>query len=114
MATNAPSDWASKDFYAVLGAKKDAGQADIKKAYRQLARDNHPDSNPDNRAAEERFKAISEAYGVLGNAEKRKQYDEQRTLFGQMKNGFPGGFPGQGAPGGSSADFDLSDLLGGI
>lgn len=110
---SAPSDWASKDFYAVLGVKKDASQADIKKAYRKLARDNHPDSNPGNTAAEERFKAISEAYGVIGSPEKRKQYDEQRTLFGQMRNGFPGGFPGGGTPGGS-ADFDLSDLLGGI
>jgi molecular chaperone DnaJ len=109
-----PSDWASKDFYAVLGVKKDASQADIKKAYRKLARDNHPDSNPNNKAAEERFKAVSEAYGVVGNEDKRKKYDEQRTLFGQMKNGFPGGFPGGGHGGSGQVDFDLSDLLGGI
>ena len=79
---NAPTDWSTKDFYAVLGVKKDASAAEIKKAYRKLARDNHPDSNPGNAEAEERFKAISEAYGVVGSADKRKQYDEQRTLFG--------------------------------
>ena len=109
---SAPTDWATKDFYAVLGVKKDASADEIKKAYRKLARDNHPDSNPGNTQAEERFKAISEAYGVVGNAEKRKQYDEQRTLFGQFKGGFP---PGGGAPGGAGGvDFDLSDILGGI
>ncbi len=107
---SAPTDWASKDFYAVLGVKKDASADEIKKAYRKLARDNHPDSNPGNTQAEERFKAISEAYGVVGHADKRKQYDEQRSLFGQFKGGFP---PGGGAPGGG-VDFDLSDILGGI
>ena len=109
----AASDWASKDFYKVLGVKKDASQADIKKAYRKLARENHPDSNPGNKAAEERFKEVSEAYAVLSSAEKRKEYDEQRTLFGQFKNGFNGG-PGGGQPGGFGGDFDLSDLLGGM
>ena len=111
-----PSDWASKDFYKTLGVSKDASAADVKKAYRKLARDNHPDSNPGNKAAEERFKDISEAYAVLSNAEKRKQYDEQRTLFGQFKGGFGGGGGGgYGQPGGgTTADFDLSDLLGGI
>ncbi len=104
----APTDWATKDFYAVLGVKKDASADEIKKAYRKLARDNHPDSNPGNAEAEERFKAISEAYGVVGSADKRKQYDEQRTLFGQFKGGFN---PGAG---GGTADFDLSDILGGI
>ncbi len=113
-----PSDWASKDFYKALGVSKDASTADVKKAYRKLARENHPDSNPGNKAAEERFKEVSEAYAVLSNAEKRKQYDEQRTLFGQFKGGFGGG--GFGQPGGTyggggtTADFDLSDLLGGI
>lgn len=111
---NAPTDWATKDFYAVLGVKKDASADEIKKAYRKLARDNHPDSNPGNAAAEERFKAISEAYGVIGNVDKRKQYDEQRSLFGQFKGGFPpgGGFPGGNTGGG--VEFDLGDILGGI
>ncbi|MFD1858847.1 molecular chaperone DnaJ [Aeromicrobium camelliae] len=109
-----PSDWATKDYYKTLGVSKDASAADIKKAYRKLARDNHPDSKPGDKAAEERFKEISEAYGVLSSPEKRKQYDEQRSLFGQFKNGFPpgGGFPGGGTSGGT--EFDLGDLLGGI
>lgn len=110
---SAPTDWATKDFYAVLGVKKDASAADVKKAYRQLARDHHPDSNPGNAQAEERFKAISEAYAVLGSAEKRKQYDEQRSLFGQFKGGFPPGGGSYGG-GGAGADFDLGDILGGI
>ena len=113
----ASSDWASKDFYKTLGVKKDASQADIKKAYRKLARENHPDSHPGNKAAEERFKGISEAYAVLSSPAKRKEYDEQRTLFGQFKGGGfaggGGGFPPPGGPGGA-ADFDLSDLLGGM
>lgn len=107
----AASDWASKDFYKTLGVSKTASQADIKKAYRKLARDNHPDSNPGNKAAEERFKEVSEAYGVLSSPEKRKEYDEQRTLFGQFRGGFQGG-PGFST--GPNVDFDLSDLLGGI
>lgn len=112
----AASDWADKDFYKVLGVAKDAPQADIKKAYRKLARDNHPDSNPGNKAAEERFKEVSEAYNVLSNAEKRKEYDEARTLFGQFGRGggFSGGGGGFGQPGGQNVDFDLGDLLGGI
>ena len=73
------ADWANKDFYKVLGVAKDASAADIKKAYRKLARANHPDSNPGDKAAEERFKAIAEAYDVVGDAEKRKQYDELRV-----------------------------------
>ena len=79
-----PSDWATKDFYRTLGVKKDASADEIKKAYRKLARENHPDSNPGNKQAEERFKEVSEAYGVIGTADKRKGYDEQRTLFGQF------------------------------
>ncbi|HWV25869.1 MAG TPA: molecular chaperone DnaJ [Aeromicrobium sp.] len=106
----AASDWSSKDFYQVLGVKKDATQAEIKKAYRKLARDNHPDSNPGNKAAEERFKEVSEAYAVLSSPDKRKEYDEQRTLFGQFK----GGFNGTAQPGGFTGDFDLSDLFGGM
>ena len=76
-----PADWATKDFYKVLGVSKDASEADIKKAYRKLARANHPDSNPGDAKAEERFKSISEAYSVLSDAEKKKAYDEERALF---------------------------------
>ncbi len=90
------ADWANKDFYKVLGVAKDASAAEIKKAYRKLARDNHPDSHPGDEAAEERFKAIAEAYDVVGDAEKRKEYDELRAGLG----GF-GPFAGTGAPVGS-------------
>jgi molecular chaperone DnaJ len=107
----AASDWATKDFYKVLGVKKDASQDEIKKAYRKLARDNHPDSNPGNKAAEERFKEVSEAYAVLSSKDKRKEYDEQRTLFGQFRGG-NAGFRPPGGPG--QADFDVSDLFGGL
>ena len=108
----AASDWSTKDFYKVLGVKKDASQDDIKKAYRKLARDNHPDSNPGNKAAEDRFKGISEAYAVLSSKDKRKEYDEQRSMFGQFRNGAAGGgFGGQPSPGGQP---DFSDLFGGL
>ncbi len=101
------TDWANKDFYKVLGVAKDASAADIKKAYRKLARENHPDSKPGDKAAEERFKAIAEAYDVVGDAEKRQQYDEMRSMFSGGFNPYGGtGGPGQGAP------FDLNDLFG--
>src|SRR4051794_34063657 len=95
-------DWAQKDFYAELGVKKDATAADIKKAYRKLARANHPDSNPgdsaDSRAKHDKFKAVAEAYDVVGDPEKRKKYDEMRELYGS--GGFGrGGFGGNGGGG---------------
>jgi molecular chaperone DnaJ len=102
------TDWANKDFYKVLGVAKDASAADVKKAYRKLARANHPDSKPGDKAAEERFKQIAEAYDVLGDDAKRKQYDEMRTLF--SGGGF-GPFGGAGGPGGTT--FDVNDLFGG-
>jgi molecular chaperone DnaJ len=71
---------AAKDFYQVLGVPDSASQADIKKAYRRLAKQYHPDANPDNPKAAERFKEVSEAHGVLSDAEKRKQYDHMRRL----------------------------------
>lgn len=69
---------AEKDYYKVLGVESDASQTEIKKAYRRLARQYHPDRNPGNEAAEEKFKGINEAYEVLGNEEKRKDYDADR------------------------------------
>src|SRR4051794_41716899 len=93
-------DYVEKDYYAALGVPKDASAADIKKAYRKLARDLHPDKNPGDKAAEDKFKTVSEAYDVLSDDSKRKEYDEARSLFGA--GGFRGRFPGGGAsrPGG--------------
>jgi molecular chaperone DnaJ len=108
------SDWVTKDFYQVLGVGKDASAAEIKKAYRKLARDNHPDSHPGDAAAEDRFKSVSEAYSVLSDPERRKEYDEQRSLFGSgFGSGGQGGFRFPGG-GGTGDGFDISDLLGGI
>ncbi|MDR4215722.1 molecular chaperone DnaJ, partial [Bacillus paralicheniformis] len=81
-------DWIDKDFYRELGVSSSATDADIKKAYRKLARELHPDANPGNTEAETRFQAVSEAYGVIGDPEKRKQYDEARRLFGGGLRGF--------------------------
>jgi molecular chaperone DnaJ len=100
------ADWANKDFYKVLGVSKDASAAEVKKAYRKLARENHPDSHPGNQAAEDRFKAIAEAYDVVGDAEKRKQYDDLRAGLG----GF-GPFTTAGS--GAGQPFDFNDLFGG-
>jgi molecular chaperone DnaJ len=94
------ADWAQKDFYAELGVKKDASNAEIKKAYRKLARENHPDSNPGDDKKHEKFKAVAEAYDVVGDAEKRKKYDEMRSLYGS--GGFGGGF----RQGGGGAGFE--------
>ncbi|MDQ3207670.1 MAG: DnaJ domain-containing protein, partial [Gemmatimonadota bacterium] len=71
---------AAKDFYQVLGVPDSASQDDIKKSYRRLAKQYHPDANPDNPTAAERFKEISEAHSVLSDPEKRKQYDQMRRL----------------------------------
>jgi len=96
-------DWIDKDFYRELGVSSDASADEIRKAYRKLARELHPDANPGNAQAEARFKSVSEAYGVLSDAAKRKQYDEARRLFAGG-GGFPGGF-GQGG------GFDVGDLF---
>jgi molecular chaperone DnaJ len=99
-------DFLEKDYYKALGVTSSASQADIKKAYRKLARELHPDKNPGDTKAEARFKEISEAYDVLSDEKRRREYDEARTLF--SGGGFrSGGGPGAGAP------FDLSDLFGG-
>ena len=115
----ASNDWADKDFYSVLGVAKDATSDEIKKSYRKLARKNHPDSNPGDAKAEERFKAVAEAYSVLSSPDKRKEYDEQRAMFrGGAGFRFPGaGFPNRGGTSGQgtgTAGFDISDLFGGV
>jgi molecular chaperone DnaJ len=106
MSTN---DWLEKDYYKVLGVSKDAKADEIKKAYRSLARKNHPDANKGDAAAEERFKEISAAYDVLSDAKKRAEYDEARETFGA---GGPFRFGGSGT-GGAHQTFDLGDLFGG-
>lgn len=104
-------DWIEKDFYRELGVSSDASGEEIKKAYRKLARELHPDANPGDAKAEGRFKSVSEAYGVLSDDKKRKEYDETRALF-SGGGGMPGGFPPGGfAGGGGAGGFDLGDLF---
>ncbi|OXM70188.1 molecular chaperone DnaJ [Amycolatopsis vastitatis] len=98
-------EWIGKDFYRELGVSSDATADEIKKAYRKLAKENHPDANAGNAQAEQKFKAVSEAYGVLSDASKRKEYDEARRLFGGG-GGF--NFPG----GGGTGSFDMGDIFG--
>ena len=108
-----------KDYYATLGVPKTATEKEIKAAYRKLARKHHPDVNPGNKGAEDKFKEISEAHEVLGDADKRKKYDQYGDQWkAYSQGGFPGGAAGPGGfPGGQRADFgggfpgDLSDLF---
>jgi molecular chaperone DnaJ len=131
----ASQDWFDKDFYKTLGVSKDATDAELKKTYRKLARQFHPDSNPGDAAAENRFKEISEAYSVLSDKEQRQEYDQVRAMgsgarftaggggqgggfedvFGGMFNQGGGGQRvrfGQGGAGGAGGGFE--DILGGM
>jgi molecular chaperone DnaJ len=115
----ASQDWFEKDFYKILGVSKDASEAEIKKVYRKLARQYHPDSNPGDTKSEAKFKEISEAFSVLSDPEQRKEYDAVKAMGGgarftagggsaggfedvfsqffgggQRAGGFPGGFGG--------------------
>src|SRR5260370_23461576 len=119
----------TKDYYAELGVKKTASADEIRKAFRKLARKYHPDVNPGDKSAEERFKTISEANEVLSDPKKRKIYDqvgfysdnidpataEAYARAGQSGGGFPGGYPGagQGAQGVhfDFGGFDFSDMI---
>jgi molecular chaperone DnaJ len=101
-------DWLEKDFYKVLGVSKTAEQDEIKKSYRKLARKYHPDSNAGDASAEAKFKEVSEAYDVVGDTKKRKEYDEARRLFGSGGFRMPGG---AGQSGGQGFGFDVGDLF---
>jgi curved DNA-binding protein len=110
-----------KDYYKILGVDKNATEKDIKRAYRKLARQYHPDKNPDDKKAEEKFKEINEANEVLGNPENRAKYDQlgQNYHRYQQMGGGPGGFDfsqwaSAGGPGGSyrSVNVDFEDLFG--
>src|SRR5690349_3901532 len=105
----ASQDWFEKDFYAILGVPQDADDAAIKKAYRKLARAHHPDKNPGDAAAEQRFKDVGEANSVLSDPEKRREYDAVR----QMARG--GARFTAGGPGGGAGGFDdvFSSMFGG-
>jgi molecular chaperone DnaJ len=117
-------EWFEKDYYQVLGVPRNASPGEIKKAYRKLAQQHHPDANAGDAAAEERFKEVSAAYDVLGDEEKRRQYDQVRDMAasGFGAGGFPGGagagYPGGGFPGGARVRFedlgDLGDLFGAL
>jgi len=122
----ASQDWFDKDFYKILGVSKDVSEADLKKTYRKLARQFHPDSNPGDAKAEARFKEISEANSVLSDPELRKEYDQVRAMGsgarftsggrpgqpGGFEDVFGGMFGGGGRQGAQGAGFE--DLLGGM
>ncbi len=105
----ASQDWAEKDFYKILGVAKDASDADIKKAYRKLARKHHPDTNSGDPQAEKIFKDVSEAYSVLSSKEDREQYDAIRAMGGGAR--FSAG--GAGGRGGGGFEDVFGDLFGG-
>ena len=126
MAEEVRREWFEKDYYGVLGVAKNASAAEIKKAYRKLAQQFHPDANPGNADAETRFKEISAAYDVLGDEDKRKRYDEVRDMGASGFGGFgPGGAGAAGWPGGAGGPGgtryvnvedlgDVGDLFGGL
>lgn len=99
-----------KDYYDILGVAETADDETIKRAYRELARKHHPDLNPNDTAAEDRFKDISEAYAVLSDKEKRKQYDQMRAYGGAFVGGAGAGPAGGGFSGGFN--FRIEDLFG--
>lgn len=109
-----------KDYYQLLGVPKSASEKEIKRAYRKLAQQYHPDRNPNNKAAEEKFKEINEAYEVLGNPANRQKYDQLGVNYHRFKQmgGNPGDFDfsqwfSQGGRPGQNVNVDLGDLFGG-
>lgn len=119
----ASENWLNQDFYKVLGVSEDASDADIKKAYRKLARKYHPDQHPGDTVAETKFKEVAEAYDVLSDKKQREEYDQIRKYgaAGFGGGGFPGGAGGFGAGGfpgsfstGGGQNINIDDLLGGM
>jgi molecular chaperone DnaJ len=113
----AQREWFEKDYYAVLGVEPGASEKELSRAYKKLAKEHHPDANAGNPEAEERFKEVNAAYDVLGDADKRKEYDDVRRMVASGVG--PGGYGGAGfGPGGVQFDFDggggLGDLLGNL
>ena len=101
-----------QDYYEILGVPRAATQDEIKKAYRKLARQHHPDANPGDKAAEERFKEVQTAYDVLSDEKKRKEYDRYGSTNGRGPRPGPGGGPNVNY---GNVDFgDLGDIIGGI
>ncbi|TGD10986.1 DnaJ C-terminal domain-containing protein [Brevibacterium sp. S111] len=111
MNTGPQNDWFDKDFYKTLGVSKDASDAEIKKAYRKLARKYHPDANPGDEKAEEKFKEIGQAHQVLSDKESRAQYDQVRAMGGGAR--FSAGSGGPGGAGAGGFEDVFSDLFGG-
>lgn len=103
-------DWFEKDFYSILGVSKDVDAKELKKTYRKLARQHHPDNNPGDAAAEQKFKDIGEAYAVLSDPEQRKQYDAVRAMGGGAR--FTAGAGGPGGAGGGFEDV-FAQMFGG-
>ena len=116
----ASQDWFDKDFYKILGVTKGVSEAELKKTYRKLSRQFHPDTNPGDAKAEARFKEISEAYSVLSDKDQRAEYDQMRAMGpgarggfgGGQGGGFPGGFQG-GNFGGNGFEDVFANLFGG-
>lgn len=120
----ASQDWLEKDFYATLGVSKDASAEEIKKAYRKLARTYHPDANPNDEAAEQRFKEITEANTVLSDPEQRQEYDQLRAMGsgarftgagpGRQQGGFEDIFSGLFGQAGGGRQGGFGDMFGGF